>query len=254
MTKERDSQQGKLYKAEKILEQYSKRLETMPEITAFAERVLLRAPVQARYGQHLRWAIQIKDGRRCRNALGGTNWVKLPKWSRTEYIVLHELAHTICRRMHGVNVAGHGWQYAAIYLDLVWFGLGAEARDALKASFRQHRVRFTPKKGQPRPPAAPGKALQPVAGPRAVKSPKRTKAASPRALNHFRALKRIHGFTSEIERERDGSGIAWISLSAFGPFPEGWSTMHYDWDETVRRLEACLADPSLVDEIGGYAE
>lgn len=42
--------------------------------------------------------------------------------------------------------AAHGWQYAAIYLDLVHFCMGKEAADALKAAFKDHKVRFRPKR------------------------------------------------------------------------------------------------------------
>jgi hypothetical protein len=61
--------------------------------------------------------------------------------------VLHELAHTITVREYGVYVAGHGWQFCAVYLGLVLCILGREKHDVLKAAFKAHRIRFTP----PRP-------------------------------------------------------------------------------------------------------
>lgn len=143
MPKERDSQRSKLYKAEKVLAQYSQRVETVPEMQAFLQKVLARKPIQDRYWLQIRKVIVVKDGRRCSNALGGVNWIKMPRWSRTQYIVLHEAAHSITQRKYGTNVAGHGWQYAEVYLDLVRFGLGAEAGAALKASFKAGKVRFS---------------------------------------------------------------------------------------------------------------
>src|SRR4051812_18715124 len=111
MYEERDSQRSKLYKAEKVLADMSRRLETVPEMDAFLKKTLSRAPIQRRYERVLRKGIEVKDGRRCRNALGGYWWIKMPKWARTEYIVLHEAAHSITQRMHGRLVAAHGWQY-----------------------------------------------------------------------------------------------------------------------------------------------
>lgn len=150
MTRERDSQRSKLYKAEKVLESMSARLETVPEMDAFLKKVLSRAPIQARYGRVIQREIVVRDGRRCRNALGGVNWIKMPRWSRTQYIVLHEAAHSITQRKFGLGVAAHGWQYAGVYLDLVRFGMGPAAGEALKASFKAHKVRFTePRKRAP---------------------------------------------------------------------------------------------------------
>ncbi len=145
MTKERDSQKGKLYKAEKILLPISQRLETVPEMEKYLKKVLDRAPIQRRYSRWLGRKIVVKDGRGCRHAYGNYNWIKMPRWARSQHIVLHEVAHALTLRKHGDAVADHGWQYAAIYLDLVKFGMGAEAHDALKASFKQHKVRFKAK-------------------------------------------------------------------------------------------------------------
>lgn len=143
---ETDSQKGKLYKAEKVLAPMSKRLPEVKDIEKFVKKALGRATIQRRYGRHLRQSIQVKPGRNGSSATGGYWSIKMPPWSRTEYIVLHELAHTLTQRIHGFKIAGHGWQYAGIYLDLVRYVMGKEAGDALKASFREHKVRFRPKK------------------------------------------------------------------------------------------------------------
>ncbi|UTC29781.1 hypothetical protein BAJUN_01510 [Bajunvirus bajun] len=148
--KERDSQRSKLYKAEGVLRSRAARLETVPDIERFIAKVIARAPIQERYGRWLRTPIKVKDGRGRSNAGGHERYITMPLWSRTDHIVLHELAHTLTRRKHGLDVAGHGWQYAAIYLDLVWFGMGREAHDVLKASFKAGKVRFAePRKRAP---------------------------------------------------------------------------------------------------------
>lgn len=144
MSRPRDSQKSRLYKAEReALNKRSKRLETISDITRYVDRISKRATIVRRYGTELRKPIFIGDGRGKRNAGGDAKGIYMPKWSRTEFIVLHEMSHCIACRMYGrYNIAAHGREYAAIYLDLVRFMLGKDAADALKASFRTHRVKW----------------------------------------------------------------------------------------------------------------
>jgi putative metallohydrolase (TIGR04338 family) len=144
MARPRDSQKSRLYKAEReALNQRSKRLETVGEISKFVDRIKKRATIKRRYGPELRSSIFIGDGRGKRNAGGDRFGIYMPKWSRTEYIVLHEMAHCIaCRKYGRYNIAAHGREYAAVYIDLVRFMLGKEAGDALKAAFRDRRVKY----------------------------------------------------------------------------------------------------------------
>ncbi len=85
----------------------------------------------------------MKDGRGRSNAGGCADYITLPLWARQTRTILHELAHLIADRKYARrNIAGHGWQFCAIYLDLVRFVMGLEAGDALKASFKTHKVRY----------------------------------------------------------------------------------------------------------------
>lgn len=72
-------------------------------------------------------------------------------------VVLHELAHIIHNRLGSSwgrgerkaelsGGASHGWQFAAIFLDLVHFIIGKEAADQLKAAYKAARVRFRAKR------------------------------------------------------------------------------------------------------------
>lgn len=146
MKRERDSQRSKLYKAEGVLGKYSKRLETVPQIERYVKKVSEKATIQRRYKRFLTRNIIVRDGRGRLSAGGDYSGIWMPVWSRTEYLVLHELSHTLTQRKYGQKVAGHGWQYAAIYLDLVRFALGVEAFESLKESFKKHKVRFSEKK------------------------------------------------------------------------------------------------------------
>lgn len=68
--------------------------------------------------------------------------IKMPIWARSELILLHELAHALTPN----RCAAHGWEFAKAYLRLVKNRLGSEAEKALKKSFREHKVKFSPKK------------------------------------------------------------------------------------------------------------
>jgi putative metallohydrolase (TIGR04338 family) len=82
------------------------------------------------------------DGRRrsaaCGGRLNGGIFVKLPKWSRREMIVLHEMAHGVQPR----NSAAHGPEFCMIYLAFVRRFLGEAQALELEAKFKQHGVAY----------------------------------------------------------------------------------------------------------------
>lgn len=162
----RDSQRSKLYAAENdIFRDRDVALKSVSDITTYIQEVSSRAPLKKRYGHAIdlvSWPVEIRDGRRHRIATAyGVTHIAMPRWARKDWIVLHELAHIIHARLSfpGMGLrsragsrtrelrggAGHGWQYAAIYLDLVHFCLGKETHDKLKAAFKERKVRFKPK-------------------------------------------------------------------------------------------------------------
>jgi len=246
MIKERDSQKSKLYKAEKVLEQVSNRLETLAEIEAYINLALNRAPIKSRYSRWTGGHLMILDGRGATFARGGQRIVKFPRWSRTQYIVLHELAHVIAQRKYGVYIAGHGRLFCEVYLNLVRFVMGVAAHDLLKASFKEHKVKFRPKRGTT-PKVLPGWSLMPpTVKPKFAPKPKvRT---VDKDYQEFRALIRKHGFT--YTKSSDG----YIEIPPSTIFPHGFTTLHHSWYESVRRLELCLEDPSVMAEEGYYTE
>lgn len=58
---------------------------------------------------------------------------------RSEAVILHEIAHRLTSR----TAAHHGPEFAGILLTLVKHVMGAEHAAALRASFREHKVRYT---------------------------------------------------------------------------------------------------------------
>jgi len=162
----RDSQRTKVYKAEdSALIPLRRPLDGIDEAIELAHRTMLRAGIRSRYGyaaNSVSWPVNItasKGGR----SWGGRESIALGKHAGfTDHILLHELAHTIHARItamvkrqlrFGKNLYGtrtielaggaaHGWQFCQVYLDLVWFGMGRDAYEALKASFKRDKVKW----------------------------------------------------------------------------------------------------------------
>ncbi len=137
----RDSQRQKVYDAEQVLVFMSYRIESVDKIQERVDKILYSKWADRRL---IRFHVQVKDGRGKRHARGGRcgfgRAIWLPKWSRTEYIILHEVAHAV----GDWKVDRHGPRFCAIFLDLVSHVMGHEAGAALKLSFKKHHVRFHP--------------------------------------------------------------------------------------------------------------
>lgn len=142
----RDSQRLRVYKAERRVHHLGKPLREVEDIQRFIQKQLKRKAITSRYPDATR-PIAIHHGGGRRNACAYGGWkISIPLWARNELIVIHEVAHIVTNRHYGdkrSGVAGHGWQFCAVFLDLVRFIMGKEAHDALKASFKEHKVRFT---------------------------------------------------------------------------------------------------------------
>jgi len=80
-----------------------------------------------------------------RGAYGGSREIGLTKWARQEHVLLHELAHTINFNENvGPNKYNqiHGWQFCAIYLTLIRYGMCKEARNELRQQFKNYNVKY----------------------------------------------------------------------------------------------------------------
>lgn len=176
-SRERDSQRSKVYKAERAIWQAHRQpLPTVRDVERYVKRMftMLRVrdayPVATDTWQQLP---EVRDGRGCRSARGGRNRITIPLWARDTFVVTHELAHTFCQREHGEKTAAHGWEYCSIYLKLVLYGMGRQAHDELKASFKAHKVRFTkPRKRQPLSPERRAQLAARLAATRVIRQPK----------------------------------------------------------------------------------
>jgi len=152
--RERDSQRKKLYDAERralwnnsmvIL----KKFDSVRLIQRYVDKLLKEVWFTKRFGKG--WQIDVNDGRGRRAACGWGNtnskcgYIKMPVWSRDESVVLHEVAHCLTTS----RMAGHGRQYARIFLELVCHKMGSFEGKALKQAFKDGNVKFSPFKVRP---------------------------------------------------------------------------------------------------------
>jgi len=135
----RDSQRSRVYKAEDSFEiMYpSKEFKTIKETRDFVDKVTTSSWFKKHWPNV--YDIQVDDGRAQRRALAkGPRHIGLPRWSRTEAIILHEISHC-CTWKIG---AAHGREFCKTLIRMVQHFMGKEAANHLKVCFKEHRVRY----------------------------------------------------------------------------------------------------------------
>src|SRR5882762_10435706 len=154
--RERDTQRAGLYAADDVLRKHAKPLPAVDDMQAFVRKMWASKRVAASWPKaHARGVPKVFDGRGRSCAGGWDGGITMPLWSRRSDVVIHEIAHCIVWRELGSDIAGHGWQFCAVYLRLVLIFMGRAIHDELKASFKAHKVRYTaPRKRKPLSPEA----------------------------------------------------------------------------------------------------
>lgn len=148
----RDTQRGKVYKAEDHLSEALKgrKFKTLVECQAYYDHITRSRWWKTRA---IKTPIFLRDGRGTSIARAYSDWaggyINLPRWSRYEIVMLHELAHVLRSRSHqrGVDTRPHGAGFVRALLDLVRRWMGPETAKALRASMLEHGVRIVNRKG-----------------------------------------------------------------------------------------------------------
>lgn len=142
MAKVRD-QAGRLYAAEELSGIKYLDSMTLKDCQKFVDKIMSRKYVIEKY--RMKSPIIVLDGRGRRKACAtfhhGNRAIKLPKWSRTRFVILHEVAH------HLTNLDGHKPEFASCLLDLVRHFLGKESADALQGAYHFKGVKVVGKNG-----------------------------------------------------------------------------------------------------------
>lgn len=106
-------------------------MKTVAEVEAYVAKVIGSAWFKKRYRSVRR--IDVHDGRRHTRAVAYQPWgrpafIAMPRWSRSEWVILHEISHIAAGNAHG-----HDWKFCETYLALVQHFLGKEKAEGLKA-------------------------------------------------------------------------------------------------------------------------
>jgi len=90
-----------------------------------------------------RWgarSFEVRPGFGHRRATADENGVlQMPKWARSELVLLHEVAHCLTPP----TFASHGPEYAGVLLALARRSMGPATGQVLEDCFACHRVRWT---------------------------------------------------------------------------------------------------------------
>lgn len=151
MTSRRDSQKGKLYRAERELPEF-RRMDlgarpSVEEAQEFINKVSGTAWFQKHFGRDRftpfgmgpRFTVSNSQGRGGAAASG--RHITVSTYYRNRLILLHELAHCVT-----IGEVGHGRKYAEVYLKLVQHVMGKDVAARLKAAFKRNGVKFRPKR------------------------------------------------------------------------------------------------------------
>lgn len=146
----RDSQRSKVYEAETLANIESGYLKTVDEMQKFVNQIMSSRWWKSRSSIDY---ITVMPGRGCKRALATYTYthkaaIKMPKWSRYEICILHELTHHL---VHWENAA-HGREFCRTYLEMIKRFLGhtqyVKQRDAFKKVGVKYckRKNITPKR------------------------------------------------------------------------------------------------------------
>lgn len=168
--RERDTQRQRVYDAENAsgLNPWKQTIANS-DLQAWVDGVLDRRAIRSRWGV-VRVRVELTHGRGAHAV--GSGLIRASRAGRNEYVLLHEIAHTLT-----YGHAGHGPEFAGVLLFLVKTVMGRDAHAALLASMRQHRVR--------RSTAGIPKVRSDVPEPRAKRERAQRAAAQESALNRL---------------------------------------------------------------------
>lgn len=135
-TRPRDSQRARLYRAETEVDS-GRRLPTVERMQAWVDALAGADWFQARWGER---AFDVRPGFGHRRATADQHGVlQMPKWARTELVLLHEVAHCLTP----VTCAAHGPEYAGVLLALARRAMSPATAQALEDAFDRQRVRWS---------------------------------------------------------------------------------------------------------------
>ena len=136
MTRPRDSQRARLYRAEAEVDA-GRRLPTVEKMQAYVDSLVGADWFVVRWGRR---SFDVRPGFGHRRATADEDGVlQMPRWARTELVLLHEVAHCLTPR----HVAAHGPEYAGVLVAVARRAMSPGTAQSLEDAFARNRVRWT---------------------------------------------------------------------------------------------------------------
>jgi putative metallohydrolase (TIGR04338 family) len=138
----RDTQRSKVYSAER------KAFGSFEEVYSFNDcKAILSIVKDGSYYRSVNGYrhVKLKDGRGRRSACyqPDTKTIKLPKWSRNDFVIMHEIAHSLAHRTVGEGEhAGHHASFCTHYANLIHEQVGNQYAIKLINEFKSGRVLY----------------------------------------------------------------------------------------------------------------
>ncbi len=132
----RDGQRTRLYRAEgEVIA--GRPLATVARMQAYVDEIVRAEWFLSRWGER---AFEVRPGFGHRRATADEHGVlQMPKWARSELVLLHEVAHCLTP----LTVAAHGPEYAGVLLAVARRAMSPGTGQSLEDAFARHRVRWT---------------------------------------------------------------------------------------------------------------
>ena len=136
MTRPRDSQRARLYRAEGEVD-CGRGLPSVERMQAYVDGLVAADWFVVRWGAR---SFEVRPGFGHRRATADERGVlQMPKWARTELVLLHEIAHCLTPP----TFASHGPEYAGVLVALARRAMTPATAQSLEDAFTRHRVRWT---------------------------------------------------------------------------------------------------------------
>lgn len=137
----RDFQRKRVYTAEdRCPAMRAEYVTDIHELRAWVKQITEHRVFLYFYPQYHASGITVLDGRGRSRALGSPRgYIKMPRWTRSKLVVLHEIAHVV-----SPWTELHGELFCQNYLTLVRYILGEPEHHALQLRMQIEGVRFKP--------------------------------------------------------------------------------------------------------------
>lgn len=134
MKRKRDSQRSRVYEWEHpFTKTESTRFHTLEEVESYLKPIWRSE--RGRYGRAKAKMPELRPGHGARHAHGNAYRIRLPRWARTPWVILHETAHAL------VPDAQHGPRFVGVLIGLLSRHCGFDC-DELMASADEMGVKY----------------------------------------------------------------------------------------------------------------